>query len=249
MTGGARQHSAPWVAVEGRVDGHVVLRDRLRHGADPEDVLLRSGWAPVRVLEARLAGEGQRLTLAFEVEASWAGEQAGSRTPLLLVAARQPEPDPEPEPPGIPGEAVVVRQRVAAYAVVRSERGLLLTEFSERTNASGRWGPPGGGLDAGEPPEAAVLREVWEETGQRVVLSGLDRVVTGHWVGRAPGGVLEDFHAVRLVYVGTCAEPSDPVVHDVDGTTSAAAWFPAAQLPAVPLTAVWRSVVDELSRR
>ena len=38
----------------------------------------------------------------------------------------------------------VVRQRLAAYSIVLSDRGLLATEFSERTAVPGSWGLPGG---------------------------------------------------------------------------------------------------------
>jgi ADP-ribose pyrophosphatase YjhB (NUDIX family) len=147
-----------------------------------------------------------------------------------------------------PGEEPVVRQRVAVYAVVRSARGVLLAENSVLTNAAGTWGLAGGGLDDGELPEAALHREVWEETGQVVDVAGVAAVTTRHWVGRAPDGRLEDFHAVRLIYRATCPEPTDPVVHDADGTTSAAAWFPVDALADLPL-AVWtREVLAHLSR-
>ena len=87
-----------------------------------------------------------------------------------------------------------------------------------------------------------------EETGQVVEVTGVAAVTTRHWVGRAPNGRLEDFHAVRLVYRATCPDPTDPVVHDADGTTSAAAWFPVDALADLPL-AVWtREALAHLSR-
>ena len=79
-------------------------------------------------------------------------------------------------------------------------------------------------------------REVWEETGQRIELGELVTVQSDHWVGRAPGGALEDFHAVRIVYAATCPEPTDVVVHDVGGTTSDARWVPFDEVDDYPLT-------------
>jgi 8-oxo-dGTP diphosphatase len=146
-----------------------------------------------------------------------------------------------------PGEEPVVLQRVAVYAIVRSARGVLLAQNSAQTNAAGTWGLPGGGLDPGELPEAALHREVWEETGQHVDLDGIGAVTTRHWVGRAPSGRLEDFHAVRLVYRATCADPTDPVVHDVDGTTAASAWFAPSGLDGLPLAVGTRELVADLS--
>jgi 8-oxo-dGTP pyrophosphatase MutT (NUDIX family) len=145
------------------------------------------------------------------------------------------------------GEEPVVLQRVAVYAVVRSTRGFLLAQNSALTNAAGTWGLPGGGLDPGELPEAALHREIWEETGQRVELGGIGAVTTRHWVGRAPSGRLEDFHAVRLVYRATCAQPTDPVVHDVNGTTAASAWFAAPEVDGLLLTVGTRELLAELS--
>ena len=77
---------------------------------------------------------------------------------------------------------------------------------------------PAAGIDPGEDPLDAVVRECWEESGQHVQVTDLAMVQTSHWVGRAPGGRVEDFHAVRIVYRATCPAPTDPVVHDVGGT-------------------------------
>ena len=54
-----------------------------------------------------------------------------------------------------------MRQRV--YAAIIRQGQILMVEHTE----SGRtyWTLPGGGIEAGETPEQAVLREVWEETG------------------------------------------------------------------------------------
>ena len=50
------------------------------------------------------------------------------------------------------GEHPEPYQRTAAYGVVTSVRGVLLTELSGRTAAPGRWTLPGGGIDPGETP-------------------------------------------------------------------------------------------------
>jgi 8-oxo-dGTP pyrophosphatase MutT (NUDIX family) len=144
------------------------------------------------------------------------------------------------------GEVAVRHQRVAAYAVVTSTRGFLMTQFSDRTGAPGQWGLPGGGLEPGESPEVAVVREVWEESGQVIEVSDLASITTRHWVGPAPTGQLEDFHAVRVIYRAVCPEPTDPVVHDVGGTTAAAAWWPEADLDLLALTSSWRSLLSEV---
>ena len=53
------------------------------------------------------------------------------------------------------------RQNVAA--VIENSEGLILV--GERSDIAGAWQLPQGGIDDGESPEEAVLREVREETG------------------------------------------------------------------------------------
>ena len=53
--------------------------------------------------------------------------------------------------------------RVGAAAVITDARGRVLV--FEREKLPGAWQFPQGGLEDGEEPEAAVLREVHEETG------------------------------------------------------------------------------------
>jgi 8-oxo-dGTP pyrophosphatase MutT (NUDIX family) len=144
--------------------------------------------------------------------------------------------DSSPEP--------VVRQRLAAYGIVLSSRGILATQFSGLTAVPGMWGLPGGGIDPGESPSQALVREVAEETGQVLEISQLLDVQTDHWIGRAPSGVIEDFHAVRIIYAGRCVDPSDPVVHDVGGTTEDAAWMSIADWAATPWTASARMLLE-----
>lgn len=55
---------------------------------------------------------------------------------------------------------------VGAAAIIRNEQGEVLLQH--RTD-SHRWGLPGGAVDPGEEPAAAVIREVYEETGLRVI--------------------------------------------------------------------------------
>lgn len=218
------------------VDERGVLRlsSVLTHGGDPDLVVWQHGFVSVRPLDA-------------------VRDAAGDLVLRLLVRPIAEDPEPVLPFPGrdpglvIPARVVPeVRQRFAAYAVVRSARGVLATEYSARTAVHSRWGMPGGGLDDGEQPAAAVLREVHEETSQRVVLGDLVRVQTSHWIGRSPRDTIEDFHAVRLIYQAECPNPSEPVVIDEGGTTESARWVPQSGWSALPWTENWRSVLAEL---
>ena len=215
--------------------GERVAAQVLGHGLHPERVLAAIGLAAGSPLSARVLDDGS-LELAYAVT-------LGVATPSLSGAVAR-DADVDEDDVGEP------YQRVAAYAVVTSERGVLLTQFTSRTAVPGTWGLPGGGLDEGEDPAAGVHREVWEETGQRVELGGLVAIQSQHWVGRAPSGAVEDFHAVRIVFVASCPEPSEPVVHDVGGTTSDARWFGREELATLPMTSSWRGLaaLDELAQ-
>ena len=206
-------------------DGGRLVERRLRHGEHPEVLLGAEGWSIVEPESATVREDGA-LELAYRV------------APLDGI---RPRAATVPRDAGVGDDEVGEPfQRVAAYAVVTSSRGLLLTQFNAQTHVAGDWGLPGGGLDDGESPPDGVHREVWEETGQRIELGALLTVQSQRWVGKAPGGLLEDFHAVRIVYAATCPEPTDVVIHDVGGTTSDARWVPLDGLDDYPLTSSWR---------
>ncbi|KOF09062.1 phosphohydrolase [Planococcus glaciei] len=55
-----------------------------------------------------------------------------------------------------------------AAALVMQEHKLLMVKAKE----SGKWSIPSGGIEKGESPEQACVREVWEETGCTVKVHG-----------------------------------------------------------------------------
>lgn len=57
-------------------------------------------------------------------------------------------------------------ERPGAYAVIFNETGQLLV-----VTAKNRYHLPGGGIDAGEDPKTAVVREVMEETGYSMIIT------------------------------------------------------------------------------
>ncbi len=141
---------------------------------------------------------------------------------------------------------------MGAYAVILRERGgvveVLLSRLAPRVSRSELWTLPGGGVDHGEDPRDALIREVHEETGLTPTIGDRARVYSAH-MPRAPrDGQLVDAHAIRIVYDGWVApDAPEPRVLEVDGSTVEAAWKPLADVAsgAVPVSAlVGEALVD-----
>jgi 8-oxo-dGTP diphosphatase len=128
-------------------------------------------------------------------------------------------------------------QRLAAYALVRRGDLVLLTRNSARGPRPGTWSLPGGGVEHGEQPAAAVARELVEETGLVGHVGELLGVHDEHFTGTAPHGREEDFHGIHLVFAADAAA-GEPQVRDADGTTDGAAWVPVRDVEsgAVPVS-------------
>ena len=126
------------------------------------------------------------------------------------------------------------RQRVAAYAVimrVTTEPEVLLCRLAPRISRTELWTLPGGGLDHGEDPRDALLREIVEETGLSADVGDTAHVYSAHLPRASRDGVMTDFHALRIVYDAWV--PSDapaPRVIEVGGSTVEAAWHPLAKV-------------------
>src|SRR3954452_8596067 len=123
------------------------------------------------------------------------------------------------------------RQRVASYAVIVRDERILLSRLADRISSTELWTLPGGGLDHGEDPRDAVIREIREETGLDAVIGETARVYSAHLPGVWRDGRRVDAHALRIVYEGWVApDAPTPQVLEVGGSTMAAAWQPVADV-------------------
>jgi ADP-ribose pyrophosphatase YjhB (NUDIX family) len=138
------------------------------------------------------------------------------------------------------------RQRVAAYAVILRGQGngddeILLSRLAPKVTTDELWTLPGGGLDHGEDPRDAVVREVREETGLEVGVGEVARVYSAHLPRVWREGRKVDAHALRIVYEGWVPPDSPaPRVLEVDGSTVEAAWHRltdvvSGRVPVVPM--------------
>ena len=116
--------------------------------------------------------------------------------------------------------------RLAAYAVCIEDQRVLLARYVPAEGASS-WTLPGGGVEHGEDPFDAVIREVAEETGCDAVverLLGVDSRVIPVAELRFPGPVSHQnvgiFYRVRITGGQLRPEP--------DGEIAESAWTPVA---------------------
>ena len=141
------------------------------------------------------------------------------------------------------------RQRVAAYALLVRDHEVLLTRMSGRTRIPGRWTLPGGGIDHGEDPREALIREVYEETGLHVVPGALADVHSSHFTGPRSDGLVEDYHGIHLIFRATLTPESldaTPRVVEVDGSTDHAAWVDRDEALGLDLLSAARHALTEM---
>src|SRR3954463_5657568 len=116
-------------------------------------------------------------------------------------------------------------RRVGAYGVSRDEAGrVLLARGSDAGEFPGFWSLPGGGVEQGEHPDDAVVREFGEETGLRVRVDRVHAVTAD--VSRLPSGNLE--HTDRVVYDVTAY--GGRLRPETGGTTDLVDWLGPAAL-------------------
>jgi ADP-ribose pyrophosphatase YjhB (NUDIX family) len=117
--------------------------------------------------------------------------------------------------------------RLAAYGIIRRDDRLLVCRVAPGSVGEGIWTLPGGGLEFGESPEIAVLREVTEETGFEAAITGQPEIRTDTGVWQRRSGPVR-YHTVRFLYPMAITGGAERV--EVDGSTDAVAWLTPTEL-------------------
>lgn len=114
---------------------------------------------------------------------------------------------------------------------------ILLCRLSAHISSRGEWTLPGGGIEFGEHPEEAVVREVREETGLDVRLTELahvDSIVFTITDGK--------MHAIRFIYRAEIV--AGDLTHEADGSTDRCQWFTADEVRNLPLVTLAKAGVQ-----
>jgi len=130
-------------------------------------------------------------------------------------------------------------QRVAAYGLILRDGQILLTRLASRISTDERWHLPGGGVDHGEEPRQALVREIREETGLAAEVGETARIYSAHRPSMWRQGRRWDYQALRIVYdAWVPVDSPEPRVVEVDGSTVDVAWHPIAEVEsgALPVT-------------
>jgi 8-oxo-dGTP diphosphatase len=113
--------------------------------------------------ERFLARGGEHPVLRFQATREDMSPKASLRDQLPPAAPAPSRPRTDtPERPERVGRPIVL---VAACALIDPDGRILLTRRPEGKSMAGLWEFPGGKLDAGETPEAGLIRELREELG------------------------------------------------------------------------------------
>lgn len=121
------------------------------------------------------------------------------------------------------------RTRIGAYALIHDSQRILLCRISpELTRWADAWTLPGGGIDFGEPPAAAMVREVAEETGfivEPVLVAAVDSI--------CDRSGSDNYHGIRIIYEARVVGGS--LRHETTGSTDRCEWHPLHKPLSIPL--------------
>ena len=145
------------------------------------------------------------------------------------------------EPTPRPAEG---RTRLGAYAIcLDGADRLLLCRLATIEVEPGHWTLPGGGVDFGEHPDEAVIRELREESALDGAIDRLEGVFS-HRYAASPYAGGADLHFVGILY--RVRVTGGELADEIDGSTDRCAWFGRDELRNLPLVEVSRHAIERI---
>ncbi len=130
-----------------------------------------------------------------------------------------------------------------SYGILVDDGRVVLVRSSNPHHDPPLWWLPGGGIDFGEAPEEALIREFAEETGLIVNAPQLVGVTSDE--RRRDNG--ERLHTVRILY--TVRLTGGSLRDEAAGTTDLARWFQLAEVDDVNLADYARRALELLQSK
>lgn len=131
---------------------------------------------------------------------------------------------------------------VVAAALIDSAGRILVQQRPENTHLAGLWEFPGGKIESGETPEAALVRELQEELGVAVAQDDLTPLTFASEVLEHHGS--NKRHLLLLLYICKRWE-SEPVAHHA----AALAWHTVDTLGTLDMPPADRPFIEMLLRQ
>jgi 8-oxo-dGTP diphosphatase len=136
------------------------------------------------------------------------------------------------------------RTRLGSYAIcIDEQERILLCRLATGEPEPGAWTLPGGGVDFGEHPDNAVIRELREESGLIGEVARLEGVFS-HLYSDSPYADGADLHFLGVLY--RVRVIGGELTDEVDGSTDRCAWFDRAALGDVRIVSVARNAIERV---
>jgi ADP-ribose pyrophosphatase YjhB (NUDIX family) len=135
--------------------------------------------------------------------------------------------------------------RVGAYAICTDAEGrLLVCRLALGYPSTGAWTLPGGGVEFGEHPDAAVIRELREETGLDGTIERIAMVSSSTFP--KPSSRPGPLHAIAILYRVDITGGNLAV--EVGGSTDACEWMSVAAIRGTRRVSLVDAAIDWLAR-